>query len=104
MSKNDSDIDQQNEQHPASGLDVVADLSDKTGSRVPTTTESGKLPMSQAGEPIDSRYIYERIGQLPEIDAARVVSLHSQIMAEEYKIDFRQIAKKLIELESALDG
>ena len=103
MSKNDSDIDQQNEEYSASKLDVVADLHDKTGTSTPTT-EPGKLPASPAGEAIDSRYIDEHIGQLPEIDAARVVRLHNAIMANEYIIDSRQVAKKLIELESALDG
>ena len=104
MSKNDSDIDQQNQEYSASKLDVVADLHDKIGTNTPTTTEPGKLPASPAGEAIDSRYIDELIGQLPEIDAARVVRLHNEIMANEYKIDSRQVAKKLIELESALDG
>lgn len=104
MSKNDSDIDQQNQEYSASKLDVVADLHDKAGTSTPTATEPGKLPASPAGEAIDSRYIDEHIGQLPEIDAARVVRLHNEIMANEYKIDSRQVAKKLIELESALDG
>ena len=104
MSKNDSDIDHLNEEGSASKLDVVANLHDKTGTSTPTTTGPGKLPTSPAGTPIDSRYIDEHIGQLPEIDAARVVRLHNEIMANEYKFDSRQIAMKLIELESALDG
>ena len=104
MSRNDSDIDHLNEEGSAPKLDVVANLHDKTGASTPTATEPGKLPASPAGEAIDSRYIDEHIGQLPEIDAARVVRLHNEIMANEYKFDSRQIAMKLIELESALDG
>jgi len=43
------------------------------------------------------------IEQLPEISAARVVDLHHRIIADEYKIDARQLAKKMLDLEKSLD-
>ena len=44
------------------------------------------------------------IKQFPEIDAARVVELHTRIVDGDYKIDADRLAAKLLDFESTLDS
>ena len=50
---------------------------------------------------LDLQMLKTAIEQLPEINAARVVDLHHRIIASEYKIDARQLAKKMLALGEA---
>jgi flagellar biosynthesis anti-sigma factor FlgM len=52
---------------------------------------------------LDLQIMKSAIEQLPEIDAARVVDLHHRIIASEYKVDPRQLAKKMLALEKSFD-
>ena len=52
---------------------------------------------------LDLQMLKTAIEQLPEINASRVVDLHHRIIASEYKIDARQLAKKMLALEKSLD-
>ena len=45
----------------------------------------------------------QRIKQLPEVDTARVVELHTRIMAGEYEVDSARLAGKLLDLESGFE-
>lgn len=45
----------------------------------------------------------QRIELLPEVDTARVVELHSRIMAGEYAVDSERLAGKLLDLESGFE-
>ena len=52
---------------------------------------------------LDLQIMKSAIEQLPEIDAARVVDLHHRIIASKYKVDPRQLAKKMLALEKSFD-
>lgn len=53
---------------------------------------------------IDLEEMLAAIDELPSIDATKVVSLHRRIMNEDYRIDTKRLAEKLIDLEAALDA
>ena len=53
---------------------------------------------------IDMGALESRIKQLPNIDAARVVELHNRIIANEYEIDSKRLAGKIIDLESSFNS
>ncbi len=101
MSKEDSDIKHQNERSTIQ-TNVVAHTLGKSRASIQSAGGARKFKASLATEPIDWKCIGELIEQLPEIDAAKVVRLHNQIIAEEYKIDTRKIAKKIMEMELTL--
>ena len=44
----------------------------------------------------------EQIEQLPDIDAAKIVQLHEQILRGEYRINSKSLADKLSDFESDL--
>lgn len=52
---------------------------------------------------VDMNALEQRIKQLPEVDTARVVELHSRIMAGEYAVDSERLAGKLLDLESGFE-
>lgn len=58
-------------------------------------------PLSPADEARLARF-RETIDQLPDIDATRVVRLHHQIQAGDYKVDSDRLAEKLVALETLL--
>ena len=53
---------------------------------------------------IDMGALESRIKQLPNIDAARLVELHNRIIANEYEIDSKRLAGKIIDLESSFNS
>ena len=79
---------------------VVTQLSTRPRSRVQMTNSDAVALSSPA---LDLQMLKTAIEQLPEINAARVVDLHHRIIASEYKIDARQLAKKMLALEKSLD-
>ncbi len=79
---------------------VVTRLSTRPKNRA-RTTNSDALALSSPA--LDLQMLKTAIEQLPEISAARVVDLHHRIIADEYKIDARQLAKKMLDLEKSLD-
>ena len=79
---------------------VVTRLSTRPRSRVQMTNSDAVALSSPA---LDLQMLKTAIEQLPEINAARVVDLHHRIIASEYKIDARQLAKKMLALEKSLD-
>ena len=79
---------------------VVTRLSTRPRSRVQITNSDAVALSSPA---LDLQMLKTAIEQLPEINAARVVDLHHRIIASEYKIDARQLAKKMLALEKSLD-
>ena len=79
---------------------VVTQLSTRPRSRVQMTNSDAVALSSPA---LDLQMLKTAIEQLPEINAARGVDLHHRIIASEYKIDARQLAKKMLALEKSLD-
>ncbi len=57
-----------------------------------------------SSQAIDMSALETRIKQLPDLDAARVVELHSRIVAGEYKVDSASIAEKMLSLETSIDS
>ena len=101
MSKEDPDIKHQNERSTTQ-TNVVAHARGKNRAIIQSTGGAEVSQASLATEPIDWKRIGELIEQLPEIDATTVVRLHNQIITEEYRIDTRKIAKKIMETELTL--
>ena len=64
-------------------------------------TDSDAVALSSPA--LDLQMLKSAIEQLPEINAARVVDLHHRIIASEYKVDARRLAKKMLALEKSLD-
>ena len=56
-----------------------------------------------SNQSVDMHALEQRIKQLPEVDTARVVELHSRIMAGEYAVDSERLAGKLLDLESGFE-
>jgi len=56
-----------------------------------------------SNQAVDLSALESHIKQLPEIDTARVVDLHSRILAGEYNIDAESIAGKMLDLEASID-
>tara|TARA_A200000113_G_scaffold111128_1_gene99795 strand:+ start:174 stop:500 length:327 start_codon:yes stop_codon:yes gene_type:complete len=56
-----------------------------------------------SNQSVDINALEQRIKQLPEVDTARVVELHSRIMAGEYAVDSERLAGKLLDLESGFE-
>ena len=79
---------------------VVTRLSTRPRNRARVTNSDAVALSSPA---LDLQMLKTAIDQLPEINAARVVDLHHRIIASEYKIDARQLAKKMLDLEKSLD-
>ena len=79
---------------------VVTRLSTRPRNRA-RTTNSDALALSSPA--LDLQMLKTAIEQLPEISAARVVDLHHRIIADEYKVDAKQLAKKMLALEKSLD-
>jgi negative regulator of flagellin synthesis FlgM len=52
---------------------------------------------------VDLNALEQRIKQLPDIDAARVVDLHHRITSGVYSLDSDSIAQKILDLESSID-
>ena len=101
MSKEDSDIKHQNERSIIQ-TSVVAHTRGKSRASIQSAGGARKSKASLTTEHIDWKCIGELIEQLPEIDATKVVRLHNQIIAEEYRIDTRKIAKNIMETELTL--
>ena len=101
VSKEDPDIKHQNK-HSTTQTNVVAHARGKSRASIQSAGGAEESQASLATEPIDWEHIGELIEQLPEIDATKVVRLHNQIITEEYKIDTKKIAKKIIETELML--
>lgn len=72
-----------------------------------SVAESGQQKTSAtvalSSQAVDLSALESRIKQLPDIDAARVVELHSRIISGEYQIDSDSIAQKMLSLESTID-
>ena len=79
---------------------VVTRLLTKPRSRSRITNSDAVALSSPA---LDLQMLKSAIEQLPEINAARVVDLHHRIIANEYKVDARRLAKKILALEKSLD-
>ena len=56
-----------------------------------------------SNQSVNMNALEQRIEQLPEVDTARVVELHSRIMAGEYAVDSERLASKLLDLESGFE-
>ena len=79
---------------------VVTRLSTRPRSRSRMTNSDAVALSSPA---LDLQMLKSAIEQLPEINAARVVELHHRIIASEYKLDAKRLAKKMLALEKSLD-
>ena len=101
MSIEDPDIKHQNERSTTQ-TNVVAHARGKSRVIIQSAGGAEESQASLTTEPLDWKRIGELIEQLPEIDATKVVRLHNQIIAEEYRIDTKKIAKKIIETELTL--
>jgi anti-sigma28 factor (negative regulator of flagellin synthesis) len=101
VSREDPDTKPQDERSTIP-TNVVAHARSKSRASIQSAggTRKSKAPLTT--EPIDWKCICELIEQLPEIDASKVVRLHNQIIAEEYRINTRKIAKKIMETELTL--
>lgn len=51
---------------------------------------------------VDLAELKEKIDQLPDINAARVVKLHDRITAGEYEIDIPALVDKMLNFERSL--
>lgn len=56
-----------------------------------------------SSQAVDLSALEQRIKQLPEVDAARVVDLHHRIKAGDYSIDSDSIAQKMLDLETSVE-
>lgn len=56
-----------------------------------------------SSQAVDMNALEQRIRQLPDVDAARVVDLHHRIKAGDYSIDSESIAEKMLNLESSIE-
>lgn len=56
-----------------------------------------------AAEGIDLKSVIQELQQQSEVNASKVVKLHTRIEGGEYKIDSKGIAEKLLKLETSLD-
>ena len=79
---------------------VITLLSTKPSSR---SRLSNYADVALSSPALDLQMLKSAIEQLPEINAARVVDLHHRIIANEYKVDARRLAKKILALEKSLD-
>ena len=71
---------------------VEANVSDKAADTVALSNQA-----------VDLNALEQRIKQLPDVDTARVVELHSRIMAGDYEVDSERLAGKILDLESDFD-
>jgi anti-sigma28 factor (negative regulator of flagellin synthesis) len=101
VSIEDPDIKHQNERSTTQ-TNVVAHARGKSRVIIQCAGGAEESQASLTTEPIDWKRIGELIEQLPEIDATKVVRLHNQIIAEDYRINTRKIAKKIMETELTL--
>jgi flagellar biosynthesis anti-sigma factor FlgM len=56
-----------------------------------------------SSQAVDLNALEQRIKQLPDVDAARIVDLHHRIKSGDYRLDSDSIAQKILDLESSLD-
>jgi len=56
-----------------------------------------------AAEGIELKSVLQELHQLPDVNASRVVKLHSRIEGGEYKLDSNRIAEKLLNFEKSLE-
>ncbi len=68
-----------------------------------SVNEKAAETVAHSHQSVDMDALEQRIKQLPEVDTARVVELHSRIMAGEYEVDSERLAGKLLDLESGLE-
>ena len=83
---------------------VVSSISGKLRSMKNNRSTSSKDAVALNSHAIDMGALESRIKQLPNIDAARVVELHNRIIANEYEIDSKRLAGKIIDLESSFNS
>lgn len=57
-----------------------------------------------AAEGIDLADVVQELEQLSPVNASRVVKLHDRIGANEYALDSRRIAGKLLKFEKSLEN
>lgn len=69
-----------------------------------TASPKTSATVALSSQAIDMSALENRIKQLPDLDAARVVELHNRIVAGEYKINPVSIAEKMLSLESSIDN
>ena len=83
---------------------VVSSISGKLRSMKNNRSASPEDAVALNSQAIDMGALESRIKQLPNIDAARVVELHNRIIANEYEIDSKRLAGKIIDLESSFNS
>ena len=81
---------------------VVTNISDRKNRGAIDSVAKSNVSAALSTAGIDLTALEAAIERLPELDAARVVELHNRIVADEYKIDARRVANKLLDLESLL--
>ena len=83
---------------------VVSSISGKLRSMKNNRSTNSKDAVTLNSQAIDMGALESRIKQLPNIDAARLVELHNRIIANEYEIDSKRLAGKIIDLESSFNS
>ena len=83
---------------------VVSSISGKLRSMKNNRSTNSKDAVALNSQAIDMGALESRIKQLPNIDAARLVELHNRIIANEYEIDSKRLAGKIIGLESSFNS
>ena len=83
---------------------MVSSIGGKLRSVKSSRATSSKDTVVLNSPAIDMDALESRIKQLPNIDAARVVELHNRIIANEYEIDSKRLAGKIIDLESSFNS
>jgi negative regulator of flagellin synthesis FlgM len=68
-----------------------------------SVNEKAPETLANSNQSVDMHALEQRIKQLPEVDTARVVELHTRIMASEYEVDSARLAGKLLDLESSFE-
>ncbi|MCH7817523.1 MAG: flagellar biosynthesis anti-sigma factor FlgM [Proteobacteria bacterium] len=83
---------------------VVASISGERKTAAQNTVSRSGDTVALSTQAVDMNALEITIKQLPEIDAARVVELHTRIVDGDYKIDADRLAAKLLDFESTLDS
>ena len=83
---------------------MVSSISGKLRSMKNNRSTNSKDAVEMNSQAIAMGALESRITQLPNIDAARIVELHNRIIANEYEIDSKRLAGKIIDLESSFNS
>lgn len=86
---------------PRNGTQGVGGKSGSSVGQQPAKGGSGET-VNISASAIDLQSLEARLGELPEVDRARVTDLRNQIANGEYKIDSQSLADRILAFESDL--